>query len=145
MPASLSPSQKLFRSVCWLGIVIWLSTVFYLSSRPTEALIEDLPFIMQMWDKGLHFIAFFCGTLPLVPALRLTYGWPWPKVMIVAVASVSLYGALDEVHQYWTPSRTGLSVADWVADTLGAVAGAPVAAFVHAIIERKNRPAPAAN
>ena len=145
MPALLSPSQKLFRSICWLGIVIWVCTVFYLSSRPTDALVEDLPFFMQMWDKGLHFLAFFCGVLPVVPALRLTFDWPWSKVIFVSIASVSLYGALDEVHQLWTPSRTGLSLADWVADTLGAMAGAPIAAFVHAFIERKNRPAPAGN
>jgi VanZ family protein len=145
MPALLSPSQKLFRSVCWLGVVIWVCTVFYLSSRPSYELVEDLPFIMQMWDKGLHFIAFFCGALPLVPALRLTYGWSWGKVILVAILSISLYGALDEVHQIWTPSRTGLSFADWLADTLGAMTGAPIAAFVHAFIERKNRPAPAGN
>ena len=145
MPALLSPSQKLFRSICWLGIVIWVCTVFYLSSRPTDALVEDLPFFMQMWDKGLHFLAFFCGVLPVVPALRLSFDWPWSKVIFVSIASVSLYGALDEVHQLWTPSRTGLSLADWVADTLGAMAGAPIAAFVHAFIERKNRPAPAGN
>ena len=145
MPASLSPTQKLFRSVCWLGVVIWVCTVFYLSSQPSDKLVEDLPFFMAAWDKALHFVAFFCGVLPLVPALRLTFDWPWQKVCVVAVGAISLYGALDEVHQVWTPSRSGLSFADWVADTLGALAGAPLAAFAHAFIERKNRHAAAAN
>lgn len=145
MPALLSVSQKSFRSVCWLGVVIWISTVFYLSSRPTNELVEDLPFFMAMWDKSLHFIAFFCGVLPLVPALRLSFKWPWMKVCTTAILAVSLYGALDEVHQLWTPSRTGLSVADWLADTLGALVGAPIAAFVHARFERKTSPAPARN
>jgi VanZ family protein len=145
MPASLSASQKLFRSVCWAGVAIWACTVFYLSSRSSADLVEDLPFFMLAWDKALHFAAFFCGVLPLVPALRLTYGWPWRKVCVVATAAVSLYGALDEVHQLWTPSRSGLSVGDWLADTLGALAGAPLAAFVHAFIERQNRPAPASH
>jgi VanZ family protein len=145
MPASLSPALRTFRAICWAGVGIWACTVFYLSSRPTDALIEDLPFLMQMWDKGLHFAAFFCGVLPLVPALRLTYGWGWGKVCLVAVMATSLYGAIDEVHQVWTPSRTGLSLADWVADTLGALAGAPIAAFVHAFLERKNRQVTAGN
>ena len=126
-------------------MVIWLCTVFYLSSRSGPELAEDLPFFMRAWDKALHFIAFFCGVLPLVPALRLTYGWSWRKICIFAVGVVSLYGALDEVHQLWTPSRSGLSVGDWLADTLGALAGAPLAAFIHALIERQNRPAPAGN
>jgi VanZ family protein len=108
-------------------------------------LVAELPFFMAMWDKSLHFIAFFCGVLPLVSALRLSFGWSWRRVCTVAVVSISLYGALDEVHQTWTPSRTGLSPLDWLADTLGALVGAPIAAFVHARFERKNRPAPAGN
>lgn len=119
--------------------------MFYLSSRGVGELVEDLPFFMAMWDKGLHFLAFFCGALPLVPALRITYGWPWRKVCLVSIGLLSLYGALDEVHQLWTPSRTGLSFHDWLADTLGAMAGAPLAAYIHALIERTHRPAPAGN
>ena len=144
MPASLSSTQKFFQLVCWLGVVIWTCTVFYLSSRPSEEL-AGLPFFMEAWDKFLHFIAFFCGVLPLVPALRLSFDWSWRKVCIVAVCAVSLYGFLDEVHQLWTPSRSGLSFGDWIADTLGALAGAPVAAFAHAFIDRKTRRAPATN
>jgi VanZ family protein len=144
MPASLSSPQKTFRTVCWAGVVIWVCTVFYLSSRPSAEL-EEMPFFLSLSDKLLHFIAFFCGVLPLVPALRLTFGWPWRKICIVAIAATSVYGALDEVHQRWTPSRSGLSFGDWVADTLGALAGAPLAAFAHAFIERKTRHAPAGN
>ena len=36
-----------------------------------------------------------------------------------AVVLVSLFGASDEVHQYFTPGRS-MEFADWVADTLGA-------------------------
>ena len=136
--------QKKFQAVCWAGVVIWVCTVFYLSSR-SPAELEELPFFVDAWDKFLHFIAFFCGVLPMVPALRLRFNWPWRKVCLVAIAITSLYGALDEVHQLFTPSRSGLSVGDWIADTLGALAGAPVAAFAHAFIERKTRHATAGN
>ena len=145
MRVSLTNAQKVFLSICWLGVAIWVATVFYLSSRSSEELVADLPFVMQMHNKLLHFAAFFCGALPLVPALRLSFGWPWRKVCLVAIASISLYGFLDEIHQLWTPSRTGLSIGDWIADTLGAMAGAPLAAFIHAFLERSNHPAPAGN
>ena len=145
MPATSSPALRFLNNVCWLGVLIWAATVFYLSSRSSADLVADLPFLMEFRDKVLHFIAFFCGVLPLVPALRLTYGWPWKKVCLYAVAATSLYGAIDEVHQLWTPSRSGLSVGDWLADTLGAIAGAPLAAFVHAFFERSNRTTAAAN
>ena len=132
-----------FGWVCWLGIVIWTCTVFYLSSLGSTEISEMNVFDAN--DKLLHFIAFFSGVLAVVPALRLTWGWPWKKVCIVAVACLSLYGALDEVHQKFTPSRSALDVWDWLADTLGASTGAPLAAIVHAYISRKNRPAPAGN
>jgi VanZ family protein len=132
-----------FGWVCWLGVVIWACTVFILSSMGGPQ-INDMN-VFELNDKLLHFAAFFCGVLALVPALRHTWRWPWRKCCIVAVIAISAYGALDEVHQNFTPRRSGLDVWDWVADTLGASAGAPLAAFVHAYISRKNRPAPAGN
>lgn len=96
--------------------------------------------VFELNDKLLHFAAFFCGALPLVPALRLTWPWPWKRVFWTAFAILSLYGALDEVHQYWTPSRSALDPFDWMADTLGALAGASLATYLHAFSERKYRP-----
>lgn len=127
-----------FGYVCWLGVAIWVSTVFYLSSRSTGEL-AGFGWASELWDKFLHFIAFFCGALPLAPAFRLSTCWDWRKVFLLTVACVSGYGAADEVHQLWTPSRSGLSFGDWVADTLGALTGAPVAIAVHAWIERRAR------
>src|SRR6185369_6165882 len=91
MPASL----LWFRRVCWLGVVIWVSTVFVLSSLSGPE-IQDLN-KFDVNDKILHFTAFFCGACPLVPALRLTWRWSWKRVIWTAVAALSLYGALDEV------------------------------------------------
>lgn len=90
-------------------------------------------------DKILHFTAFFCGALPLVPGLRLTWTWSWKCTIWTAIAALSLYGALDEVHQLATPSRSALDPFDWMADTLGALASAPLAALIHAYAERKYR------
>jgi VanZ family protein len=35
----------------------------------------------------------------------------------------SVYGVIDEVHQYFVPGRD-CNVWDWIADTLGAILGA---------------------
>lgn len=135
---------KIFRAVCWLGVAIWGGTVFYLSSR-SMADLAGFAWATELWDKFLHFIAFFSGALPTIPALRLSFDWSWRKVFWVGVAMVSGYGAVDEVHQLWTPSRSGLSVGDWLADTVGALAGAGLAIFIHAKLEccHKTRTAPA--
>ncbi len=65
------------------------------------------------FDKVVHFSVYgLMGTLvsrALGPARHR--GW--------AVVIVSLFGASDEIHQYFTPGRS-MEFADWVADTLGA-------------------------
>ncbi len=137
------PPMHWFGWVCWLGVVIWICTVFFLSSLGSQD-IEGMN-TFKLNDKMLHFVAFFAGVLPLVPALRHTWRWPWRKCCIIAILCLSAYGALDEVHQKFTPSRSALDFWDWLADTLGAAAGAPIAAFVHATISRKTRPTPQGN
>lgn len=146
MPSSLSPILKVFRFVCWLGVAIWMSTVFYLSSQ-SMADLAGFAWATELWDKFLHFIAFFAGALPTVPALRLSTDWQWRKIYWIAFAIVAGYGAADEVHQLWTPSRSGLSFGDWLADALGALAGAGIAVFIHAKLEGRTttRTAPAGN
>lgn len=42
-------------------------------------------------------------------------------ILWLAVLMTAAYGAFDEYHQRFTPERTP-EVADWLADTLGAVA-----------------------
>ncbi len=134
----MPPSLLWFRRICWLGVVIWVSTVFMLSSLSGPQ-IEELN-TFRLNDKLCHFTAFFCGALPLVPALRLTWRpWSWKRVLWTAILSLSIYGALDEVHQLATPSRSALDPFDWMADTLGALVGAPLAALIHAYAERKTR------
>lgn len=44
---------------------------------------------------------------------------------LLAVGFASLYGATDEVHQYFVPERSS-DVLDWIADTVGALAAVPV-------------------
>ena len=101
--------------------------------------------VFELWDKGLHFIAFFAGALPLVPALRLSGCAPWSRILLFAIVAISVYGALDEVHQHFTPSRSALDVGDWVADTLGAFAGTLLTAYIHARFEKSHRPASSRN
>jgi VanZ family protein len=67
-------------------------------------------------DKIVHFLVF--GLLATVTLRALRIESPRSRA-VVAVLLVSLFGASDELHQYFTPGRS-CDVFDWVADTLGA-------------------------
>jgi VanZ family protein len=45
------------------------------------------------------------------------------RALIIAALAGSVYGIIDEVHQYFVPLRE-CNVWDWIADTLGAFLGA---------------------
>lgn len=119
-----------------------MASVFIISSLSSKQLDPVFMPIMG-WDKVLHFTAFACGGAVLAFALRLSTRLAWRRILLLAVLVVSLYGALDEYHQLYTPSRSGGDVGDWVADTLGAIAGAFAARWFYVRRSTTNRPAPA--
>lgn len=91
----------------------------------------------QNFDKVAH-LAVFGLLATLVASI------PWvqrrrPLGIYTAIVGVSLFGASDEWHQQFTPTRT-MDVLDWAADTLGAAVA--VALYAHwswyrATLERK--------
>lgn len=98
--------------------------------------------VFDIWDKAAHFTAFAVGAVLLALALKWNTAWLWPRIICVSIAAISIFGVTDEWHQLYTPHRSGADVGDWTADTLGAIAGAAVTAFIHARYSLKNRPAP---
>lgn len=65
-------------------------------------------------DKIVHFFVF--GLLAtLLARTDWAAGRPW-----LAVALTMAYGLADELHQAFTPGRF-MDVADWLADTCGAI------------------------
>lgn len=84
-------------------------------------------------DKIAHFFVF--GLLAtLVVRTGFASGRAW-----VAVLLVSLYGAVDELHQSLTPGRF-MTLSDWVADTLGAAVAVAVYVKWHAYRRWLERP-----
>ncbi|MGR3295169.1 MAG: VanZ family protein [Candidatus Bathyanammoxibius sp.] len=102
----------------WLPAVTWAAVLFWASSRPNPL----IPFIIPIphADKGIHFMKFAVLSYLICwaqePSERAV-----GRIIWAAVLATSVYGALDEFHQSFTPGRTP-EVADWMAATLGAVA-----------------------
>lgn len=57
-------------------------------------------------------------------------------MMLLAMALLAGFGAMDEAAQLLTPGRTGGDVYDWIADLLGAAAGALSTHFINGPIDR---------
>ena len=109
------------RYVAWGSIGLYMGLIWYLSSLSIVNLpIDRLPF----QDKGAHFMEF--GALAFLLAYAAFVTWttlPARLHFLFAAFGASSWGALDEVHQAFTPGRSS-DWHDFVADSLGATLGA---------------------
>ncbi|HHT9153708.1 MAG TPA: VanZ family protein [Candidatus Hypogeohydataceae bacterium YC40] len=112
----------------WLPAISYAGLIFVASSIPQPIPEIPIPYI----DKPIHFIeyAILCLLLcwphsantPGPPEADTAQGestWPIKKVVLFSIVAASLYGASDEIHQYFVPGRC-CEFSDWVSDTLGA-------------------------
>ena len=116
-----------FAVVCWAGGILWLSSL----SR------QDLPDSAFLFsDKFNHFVAFAVGGWLAASALRLSGAQgAVTRRVVIAIVLVAAFGAFDEAVQTFTPGRRGGDLYDWIADFLGAVAGALSTLSTHARLE----------
>lgn len=130
------PSRRNRARVLWLALAVWACAILWLSSlRPDE--LPEAAF--AFWDKVNHFAAFSLGGWLAAAALR--YSQPRSgrsRIVLLAVAIIAVFGLFDEMLQTFTPGRTGGDVADWIADVLGAGAGALLSMTTHPLGFRRN-------
>ena len=118
----------LLRRLSLLLAFAWMALLFYLSHQPSL----DAPMLFPGQDKVFHAAVYgVLGLLLLTAQPRKTQGYSWRQVGISTLIA-SLYGLSDEIHQYFVPGRS-TEVLDWVADSLGALIGA----FLLAWLSRK--------
>ncbi|MFO0944389.1 MAG: VanZ family protein [Planctomycetota bacterium] len=106
----------LFAASMQMGVLYWLSSKPSLGDEPLNILLR-LMNATPGGDKIAHAIAY------AVLAFLLTRGFGhrgW------GIAITVLYGLLDEYHQSFVPGRDA-GLADWLADSLGAVVGSRLA------------------
>ncbi len=111
----------------WWPAILMMTLIFIASAMPAR----DLPGF-GYWDlvvkKGGHMTGYALLALALLHGLAP--GTPVSRRhAILAVVLAALYAVTDEFHQRFTPGR-GPSVADVVIDTLGAIGGLLVWAWL---------------
>ena len=109
----------MFRAVSALLSLVWITTIYYLSSQPMPEIDLGIP----NQDKLLHLGAYgLLGMLLLGSMARHPDGYR-PRQVILAAVLAALYGCSDEWHQSFVPGRM-LDGLDLIADSIGAVLGA---------------------
>ena len=84
-----------------------------------------MPDALRGSDKLVHGTLYAVLAYLVADALRASHGSPGRRVVqvMVTIVAVSAFGWADEWHQQFIPGRSR-DTADWLADTVGAVAGA---------------------
>jgi VanZ family protein len=109
-----------------LPALLIIGGIWFLSSQS----ILPRPKGILGFDKVQHLIAYAALSM----SLGLWFsGKKWKNnaraITLLIFGIASIYGIIDEVHQYFVPGRD-CNVWDWTADALGAIIGALSAAFV---------------
>lgn len=107
----------------WGPAIAGMAAIFMASSFPTVPRIAR-----DVSDLLLHFVA-YAGLAVLV--IRAIASGRWTRLtagsFLTAWLVTAGYGITDEVHQYFVPGRFA-SVADWIADALGAATALAIVA-----------------
>ncbi len=116
-PIPRNPRFWLGAFLCWFA-VLWTLSSFSLPGKYVPPLYH--------FDKVEHFGYFYGGSGLLCAYLfRRNPGQVrWGRLIATAILVIALVGWLDEYHQTFTPGRSGNDPFDWLADVLGATAGA---------------------
>jgi len=118
----------------WGALLAWAAGILWVSSMTRQELPEAA-FLFS--DKFNHFVAFAVGGWLAASARRLSRPLGnVPRQLVLAIILVAAFGAIDEAFQTFTPGRTGGDLYDWIADFLGAIAGALLTLVTHARLER---------
>lgn len=120
-------STKKIKDTAWpwgISLGVYLLGVFLLSHMTNVQLMR---FEFNIWDKLAHFVEYLPIGFLVAGLLRVTMK---SRTLLflgsIAVAIVFGFGCLDELHQYFVPTRQASGL-DILADVLGGVAGASLA------------------
>ena len=104
--------------------VFWAALILALTSVPGSA-VPDVGFSAA--DKVVHLLLY--GILGALTARSLEDTAHPARSIAVVTLAVSLFGAVDELHQLLIPGR-GADFLDWLADSVGGFTGALVVAVM---------------
>lgn len=119
--------NRRLRLVSALLALGWMALIFYLSGIPNA----KLPQGPDGTDKLIHMAVYGLLALFYLGAMKpASDGRHSLRQTVLAAMLATLYGATDEWHQSFVPTRSA-DVWDLVADAVGAVIAVTVVAWLH--------------
>lgn len=97
----------------WLPVVLFAALIFIGSSVPGDSINPRL----TIHDKIIHATEYAIFAFLLARAFGSRWWW-------LAILAGALYGVSDELHQTFTPMRSGNDLGDMTADLVGSAIGA---------------------
>ena len=96
---------------------VMIAIIIFIASHQSKLTVPDFGFKIE--DKIIHGIVYFIFGLSLVYSiLRINPSFSLLKLRYLVIIIGILYGASDEVHQYFIPGRV-CDIYDLIADSVG--------------------------
>jgi VanZ family protein len=110
-------------SAVYLPLAIYWIVLFIGTTLPAD----EIPHFFNSQDKLEHFLAYLglAALINLTLFLQNKIVLDHSKAFLLSILFVMIYGAIDEIHQIWIPSRV-CDFFDWCADSLGGFTGAAI-------------------
>jgi VanZ family protein len=93
----------------------WGAVILVMTSWPSPPAVIDLTYTDEFAHLGVYAILGWLAGRAMIPPRSM------PRVLVV-LAAIACFGALDELHQLWIPNRFA-TLSDWIADLAGATIG----------------------
>lgn len=131
--------SQLFRSrmIAFGMMLLWMGVIFAFSTLTGKETVGPPPLWYFLERKGAHVVEYALLMLFSFRYFRLCYGREsFKRVLVLAAGFALMYGATDELHQYFVPGR-GARLTDVLIDGLGILLMSPLLSLWH---KNKNRP-----
>lgn len=123
-------------------LIVYMGVIFLFSSLPGNMLNPEKEFGLDIGDSIKHFVEFsILGALMANAFWLFTKETAFRRVFVTFSGSFifsSFYGVLDEVHQYFVPTRY-CTVLDALVDAAGSITGTLLFLLVIQIAAAKNK------
>jgi len=124
-PTNSSPSKRF--AYYWLPVLLYCLLIFIQSSFPASEHVPEFDFSDKLLHAGAYAVL---GFLLYRAFSAMENGATTVRLIAMSIFLTALYGASDEIHQYFVPSRSA-ELLDFAADAIGGILGVMTAMIIY--------------